>query len=137
MSSHGHSCPSPPKPTFPPPNSSFIPYYTPNPGYIGNELLSIAVSSLNHVSPRPAGMEDCTALILSGISSSGKFLNTSQRRYYRGPSNYLRVRFLNKNEYSPRKYYRMYNPLVNGQTVMTSTCCPFRDPSSKLDKLRI
>lgn len=31
-------------------------------------------------------MEDCTALNLSGISSSGKFLNTSQRRYYRGPS---------------------------------------------------
>lgn len=35
---------------------------------------------------RPAGMENCTTLILSGISSSGKFLNANQRRYYRGPS---------------------------------------------------
>lgn len=51
MSSHGHCCPSSPRPTFPPLNLSFILHYAPNPGYIDTELLSIDVSGLNHVSP--------------------------------------------------------------------------------------
>jgi hypothetical protein len=67
---YGHRYPSPPKPTFPPPNSSYITPPTspdtPSPSY------STSTSPASTASPpTPPGMEGCTACIVSASSSPG------------------------------------------------------------------
>ncbi|KAG1821437.1 hypothetical protein DFJ58DRAFT_739126 [Suillus subalutaceus] len=67
---YGHCYPSPPKPDFPPPNSSYITPPTspdtPSPSY------STSTSPASTASPpTPPGMEDCTARIVSASSSPG------------------------------------------------------------------
>ncbi|KAG1885318.1 uncharacterized protein F5891DRAFT_427310 [Suillus fuscotomentosus] len=67
---YGHHYPSPPKPAFPPLNSSYITPPTlpdtPSPGY------STSTSTASTASPpTPPGMKDCTAHIVSASSSPG------------------------------------------------------------------
>ncbi|KAG1872226.1 hypothetical protein F4604DRAFT_1925838 [Suillus subluteus] len=67
---YGHRYPLPPKPDFPPPNSSYITPPTspdtPSPSY------STSTSPASTASPpTPPGMEDCTSRIISASSSPG------------------------------------------------------------------
>ncbi|KAG2108809.1 hypothetical protein BD769DRAFT_1675220 [Suillus cothurnatus] len=67
---YGHCYPSPPKPDFPPPNSSYITPPTspdtPSPSYLTSTSPASTASP-----PTPQGMEDCTTRIVSASSSLG------------------------------------------------------------------
>ncbi|KAG1880015.1 hypothetical protein F4604DRAFT_1922692 [Suillus subluteus] len=67
---YGHHYPSPPKPDFPPPNSSYItPPTSPDTPSLSYSTSTSPASTASP--PTPPGMEDCTARIVSASSSPG------------------------------------------------------------------